>query len=590
MDVVTNARNTNHAYARLIIAELQRCGVTQFVVCPGSQSSPLVLALAEDSKTEVLTHFDERGACFFALGYAKRTGAPAALICTSGSALANLYPAVIEAHEGEVPLLLVTADREDRLQDCGANQTIAQRGFFGDFVRWEYDINTSTAAVQAAHVLTAVDQAVYRSTSQWPGPVHLNVRFARPLLSPAGPVAVDAADEVKLAAWGQTAAPFTQYYASTLVPEPNMLSGVAKTLANAKRGVVLAGSLPPTCDIGAVRSFLQKLGWPVLGEVTSQLRFGGGEQTIQGAPLLCAHAHWYCRTEAFAQIAPPDVVLQLGALPVQLPSNVLTYLDASSARRLLVAATPRRLDPSAAVHERVHCDPAVFCKLLAPELTPSQSALSAAFAEFEQIARVSLDAIPQTLSEVQVVRAVAEFAVDGQLLYLANSLPVRLASWTATQSGTRIDVFCNRGASGIDGTIASAAGAAHSGTAPTVLVCGDLAMLHDLNSLALAKDAKQPFVIVVLNNSGGGIFSYIYDRALGERFMEMTVAPHELTFCEVAAGFGVRYAAPQDLQSFEAAYREALSTPGSTILEITTSQEATAAELRSIERAVAQVF
>ncbi len=559
---MTDAPPLNRLWAETLVDELVRCGVGLFGLAPGSRSTPLALAVAA-SEAASIVHFDERGLAFYALGWARATGRPAAVVTTSGTAVANLLPAAVEASVDAVPLVLLTADRPPELRDTGANQTIRQPGLFGSYVRWQFDLPTPTPGIDLAFVRTTAAQAVHRATGRPAGPVHLNGPFREPFVSAAPP---------GLPANGQAgAAPYTRYAAATAV-DPAALTGLADRLRGIGRGLVVAGRLRTPAEGEAAVRLAETLGWPLVPDVGSQVRLGAP------SGVSCPHYDLLLGSDAFGSAHAPEAVVYLGGRSTS--KRLAEHLAASRPRPFVVVRNdPFRFDPDHLVSDRVEADVAVFCDALVEQIggRGSEGGWLASWRRASDAATETLDAYfseTGALSEPAVARAAVRHAGAG--LVLAASRPVRDAD--AFAAGSSALVTANRGASGIDGTVATAAGFARGLGAPVTLLIGDLALLHDLPSLALLRGGP-PVTVVAVNNDGGGIFHFlpiadgstvppdVFESAFG--------TPHGLGFEHAARMFGMGYHRPESLGALGAALGAARAqADGSVLIEARTERAA----------------
>ncbi|MEO0858209.1 MAG: 2-succinyl-5-enolpyruvyl-6-hydroxy-3-cyclohexene-1-carboxylic-acid synthase [Bacteroidota bacterium] len=596
------APHLNQVWAELIVEELVRLGVGLFCVAPGSRSTPLTLAVAAHPEAKALVHFDERGSAFAALGYARAAQSqerptPAVWITTSGTALANGMPAVVEASVDGVPLLLLTADRPPELRQTGANQTITQPGLFDPYVRWAFDLPTPSTEMPAAAVLTTVDQAWHRAGRAPGGPVHLNAMFREPLAPPPKGAAdfpegsTDWGAYLRpLAHWTNGETPFTQYAAPLVAAPPGALTSLRATLQRAERGVVVVGRLRTEAESSAARRVAEALGWPLLADVESGLRTGHADH-----PLVVAHADLVLTSAPFCAAVRPDAVLHLGGRPVS--KRLAQHLAACAPPCYAVVRDgPDRFDPRHHVTHRFESDLVAFADaLLAGDVVnPTDDAWQAGWHKADTAVRKhladTLDAVDQhePLSEPLVARLVSQHRPADHALVLAASMPIRDVDAFADPTVPAAEVFANRGASGIDGTVATAAGVARGRSAPATLLIGDLALLHDLNSLALLRDpdvsmaAQPPVVIVAINNDGGGIFHFLplaregvesgaVPAANFERFFG---TPHGLGFADAARLFNLAYHAPTTPAGFIEAYRTACTAATSSLIEVRTERDA----------------
>jgi len=576
----------NRIWSGLVIEELVRCGVTTLCISPGSRSAPLVIAAAENTRAFTLVHTDERGAAFYAMGYAKATGRPAALICTSGTAVANYFPAVIEASQSAVPLLILSSDRPVELRDTRSPQTINQVNIFGDYLRWHFDLPAPDTAVSPSFLLTTVDQAVYRAVSRPAGPVQINCQFREPLISDREKGYWDTYLSV-LDPWQKTGRPFTTYAKSESIPSTEEVARIWEIIGRSKNGVLIAGQLSAGTDKEAIIRLASELGWPLLADINSGIRFACSASG--SAHNVVAHYDLYLRMEKFRKKFSPDLILHLGAMPVSKSLN--QYVEESHAEYVVVNAHPFRQDPMSRVTQRIEANPARFALQLSERIQKIPSGLTDIFCKAEEISRTVIrdSVLPlDDISEWAVSHIIFESVAEDSGIYLSNSLPVREADAFAACSHKRLAVGCNRGANGIDGTIASAIGFAAGLNRPTTLLIGDLAVLHDINSLALIKKIEVPVTIVLVNNDGGGIFSFLPVAKLTEYFERYFVTPHGLKFKKAAELFRLPYESPESLSSFRMAYQRAIDSGTSSIIEVHTERDKNRVEYEMIWKKVSE--
>ncbi len=581
--MIFDAPNRNRLWADLLVEELVRCGVTFFCMAPGSRSTPLVTAVAAHPKARQMVHFDERGTAFFALGHARATGCPAAWITTSGTALANGFPAIVEAATDGVPMLLLTADRPPELRDTRANQTIDQVKLFGEYVRWAFDLPAPDGAVDPAMVLTTIDQAVYRATAPPPGPVHLNCMFREPLAPDPG--GEDLRTDV-LRPWFERGKPQTTYVARRALPAGDTLSDL-RAAVDAARGLVVAGRLDTPSEAEAVLHLAGALGWPLLADIGSQLRLG----TEAGGDVRIDHYDLLLHSPGFRVAHHPDVVLYFGRSATS--KRLMQFLEAHRPGVFAVIRNdPFRFDPTHQVTHRVEADVAACCRVFLDG--PPPVAAPAGWLEAWRSASDRLEAVLSQegrdgeLLEPRLARALSTALPEDHGLFLASSMPVRDMDAFGSGRSARVRVASNRGASGIDGTVASAAGFAGGLAQPVTLVIGDLALLHDLNSLALVRG--RPVVIVALNNDGGGIFHFLPIARHADVFEPFFGTPHGRTFEAAARMFDLAYAAPGSVSAFVKAYRAACARGGPALIEVRTDRHRNRAFHRRIQEDVGRLF
>ncbi len=538
--------------AEQIIAGLVALGVRLACVCPGSRSTPLTVAAARHPDLRCVLRLDERGAGFHALGWGRATGAPAAVICTSGTAVANLLPAVVEASMDHVPLLILSADRPPELRGRGANQTIPQAGIFGGFPRWTKTLPPAGPDLPWAAVADALAAAVRHATRGNPGPVHLNLQLRKPLHG--APQAAPAPPRIPRVSVAPTAG----------LPDPARI----RALLDDPTGVLLVGRLPWR-HRDAVARLSRALGWPTFADITSGLRLGSGDLPTVGMidTLL--------RTPRWADALRPQVVLQIGPSPLSV--RLARHLqDHPPADQLQVQDHPDTQDPHGTVTWRIEGDVPALCGALADLAPPKPAPRTRWRAASDALERAAESWLSDTpgLGEIAAVRALTADLLPNGALFLSASMPVRHADRFAARNGSAVPVAANRGASGIDGVLSTAIGWGAGHGRPVTLIIGDLALLHDLNAL---RAAGGPMAIVVLNNDGGAIFSQLPVVAQRDVFEPWFGTPHGLGFRAAAEMFGLRYANPRTPFALIAAHRAALRAPSPTLIEVATRRDDTAA-------------
>lgn len=568
--------NLNYAWAGLIIRELNRLGVDTFFISPGSRSSPLALAAAEH-KGSVVVHFDERGSGFAALGYARATGRPAAVITTSGSAVANLFPAVCEASQDAVPMLIFTADRPPELRDTGANQTMDQVKLFQRYARWQVDLPCPDEKIAASFLLSTIDYAHNQAVSGYPGPVHLNQMFREPL----APVPVKDATKKWLAAaasWSAGKLPQTTYVPLAKTISADAWKVVLPMLKVARKGVIVAGTLSRNQDRHAVLSIAEKLGWPVLPDIRSGLRIGTNHaQVIHMADQIML-------SEPAVKALTPDVILHVGARITS--KRIQSFVDRSNARIAMVNEWPVRLDATGQVTVRVEANLELFGKKF---VVPENKTPASWVKKWKQLDEAVTSGWQKECADsTSLTELLAASVISGQLrknhaLALASSMPIRDMEMYGNSDIDGVPVISNRGVSGIDGNVATAFGYAQGSKKPVTLVIGDLALLHDLNSLALVAKSRIPIVVIAINNDGGGIFSFLSIAETPRHFETCFGTPHGIHFSHAASMFGLSYQNPVTQNELKQAYTRAVESGKSAIIEIHTDRRQNLKEHRRVQ-------
>ena len=510
----------NAALARTLVDEWARAGVRTAAISPGSRSTPLALALAGDDRITVHVFLDERSGSFFALGAAKATGRPSIVLCTSGTAAAELHPAVLEAFHARVPLVVCTADRPPELRDTGAGQAVDQLKLYGDSLRWFAEVGApSPADAEGPYWRSVAARAAAAAAGPPAGPVHLNLAFREPLV-PSGA-------EVTLPPGREDGAPWV--ISSGRLPQPAEadVDRLAFLIAAETRGVVLVG-WGAGADPDAVERFSAAARWPVLGDPLSGCRQGPNAISTYDALL---------RSPSAARSLRPEVALRLGAPLTGRAGS--SWLD-PSVRQVLVDPDGAWLDPHRASAERIIADPsALLDAVTARGPARSQSFWLSSWLSAERAARRGLDALLDSWTEPfegRVARDLVAGLPDGATLVVGSSMPVRdVESFARPRRGLRL--LSNRGVNGIDGFVSTVLGAAVAG-APVVALCGDLTFLHDSGGLLGAAGRGLDATFVVLDNDGGGIFSFL-PQAGGSHFETLFGTPHGIDLAALAAVHGV---------------------------------------------------
>ncbi len=576
------ARNLNHLWGKLIVAELVRNGISEFCLSPGSRSTPLAIAVAERDDIQSKVHFDERGSAFRALGIAKATGKPAALICTSGTAAASFYPAIVEASQSATPMIVLSADRPVEMRACGASQTIDQIGMFGSYLRWSFDLLPPDERIKPEFVLSTIDQAVHRSLNSPAGPVQLNCQFREPL-APLGEEQDYSKYVASISAWAEGTSVFTSYLNSDRTLSHNKIKPVVDAVRSARRGVIVAGTLPAYLDVKPIVKLAEQWQWPLIADISSGARFTGCESSV----VIC-HSDLYLRHEQLRSKTCPDVVLQFGTSAIS--KSVAQYAAGASDHYIVVVDRPDRDDPLHRAAFQVSAEPCLLANQLAAEIDIPNSDLLKQFVRYDDISQQCLRSTTATagrgLSELQVVGEVFKLSTASRGVFLATSMPIREGEIVARQSGTRLFVTANRGANGIDGTIASAVGFCDGLGLPVTLLIGDMASLHDLNSLALLREARHPVIMVVLNNDGGGIFSMLPIASIPQYFEKFFATPHGCDFRNAAEMFSLKYHNPSSLKDFATVYRHSMKSKKSALIEVHCSRDDNARQHQLLWEAV----
>jgi len=564
--------NTNTLWAAVGVRTLRRRGLTHVVISAGSRSTPMAAAFAEEAGVQVTVALDERSAGFIALGIAKATHRPAALLCTSGTAVANYLPAVIEARMSATPLLVLSADRPAELRECHSGQTIRQNDLYGSYPVWTTEAAApSTSPRLLRHWRQTLVDAWQRSQGPLAGPVHLNLPFRDPL-TPS-----EAEPGFKLPV-GFDLESFTDLPACPVVHSYVTSFSVAEALPKTPRGVIVAGPQHFEDRDDSAQALLELslfTGWPILADGASTLR---GDLASSGR-LISAY-DLILRDSGEARALAPEAVVVIGPLPTS--KALRTWLEKADAPTLLIGRPGENTDPTHARWSRI--DGAIASTGI--KLTEQKSAYLTSWRKRQRTARTRLDKLVagERLFEGGIISRLDQALGMHDRLFVGSSMPIRDLEWFYHPSGPGPEILSNRGANGIDGTVSTALGASLDGRR-TVLLCGDLAFLHDSNALLSAYGHPGDLTVVVINNQGGGIFNHL-PVAGHARFEQLWGTPQATDLGRLCAAHRVRH----DLAEGWASFRRLLEVRGKgvRVIELRTDREADAAwRLRSFRKRTA---
>jgi 2-succinyl-5-enolpyruvyl-6-hydroxy-3-cyclohexene-1-carboxylate synthase len=582
------------AYVGAFVDELARGGVRHVCVAPGSRSAPLALTVADHPGLRTWVHLDERSASFFALGLARATGSPVALLCTSGTAAANFLPAVVEAHSARVPLLVLTADRPPELRHVGAAQTIDQSHLFGRYAKWFVDVALPEATPELMrYARTLGARAAATAAAEPAGPVHLNFPFREPLV-PAPMEMPDGLTAGEALAWQgrPDGAPWVRVTEGVRTLGDDAVRRLAAMLARAQRPLIVCGPQPNAALAAPLAALAAALGAPLLADPLSQLRWGAHDRAAVIDRYDAALRH-----DATAASLVPDLVLRIGGVPTS--KALMEFLARHGAAPLLVIDAARWPEPSLRAAEMVHADPRLLCAQLLERLDESRETHSRGgewLAQWRAVNDAAAAALARYLRELAepfegaAVAGVVASLPTGATLFASSSMPVRDLDAFGAGDARAIRVLANRGANGIDGVVSTALGAAAAranGDGPLVLVIGDLALYHDMNGLLAARLHGLDATIVVLNNDGGGIFSFLPQAAHPKHFEQLFGTPHGLGFQPVAALYGARYQEVTDGELLRRAVATSIAAGGLHIVELRTDRARNVTQHREAWAAVA---
>ena len=572
-----NNRQISSLWSQIIVEELIRQGADFFCISPGSRSTPLTIAIARNPKARWKMFADERSAAFFALGYGRATALPAVLVCTSGTAVANYFPAVVEASMDFQPMLVLSADRPFELLECGANQTIRQENIFGGYTRWQMQLPVPSTDTPLKALLSTIAYAIATSLGESAGPVHLN----QPFREPFEPEQPDQHDLwlAPLQEWLESGNPFSSSIVPEKQPDGNTITMLRKLLAAAKRPMIIAGSMTSRADALAVNALSIDLNIPLYADFSSGLRMVASADPWQ---LLL-------QSTEVRKSFKCDLVLHFGG-------NVIAKHPATALKEwqpehyIVVKPQPTRFSPDHNVTCRLEASIAQTAGMLKgcratppqPDSNPVERFFKRASEEMQTELRPD-----KPVTDISAARLVSELITSQQVLFVSNSMPVRdMDNYANSSHEGGIPTAINRGVSGIDGIISTAAGFATGHLKPATLMIGDIAFLHDLNALSLLGSLPVPMQIIVLNNNGGAIFSFLPVSACSDVFETHFATPQNYSIRSAAETFGLDYAAPHTNREFSEVYRAACSSNRSIIIEVKSSRAENVLQHRALREQI----
>lgn len=535
--------NTNDSFANTIITTFADNNIKYFCIAPGSRSTPLALACAKHPMVKTFVHFDERGLGFHALGYAKATNNPCAIIVTSGTALGNLYPAVMEAYHSQTSLILLTADRTFEDRDCFSNQATTQVSFFQTFAKWHCDLPPPCDYVTLNTVKSKINHAAYISKLSPMAPVQINCMFRKPLTSPFIPI--------------KTTSPIHHVGDRTI--DSHVYQTIAEKIDKAKTGLILIGSMPANTDVTPIINLAKKLGFCIFADLLCSC-FPKRENQIQHFDLLLKNI----------DLHPPDIILHFGKAFIS--KHLLDWFEKKSFPNYLhIDQDSYHFDPAKKVTEKICCHPISFAKQLI-DIVIEKKQLASDLIHLDKRIDSRIKKIFEKQSEITEPLAfhlLNSFLQEDVALFIGNSMPIRNAD-RFLSSSKKLTIFANRGLSGIDGNIATCIGIANGLKKPVIALMGDLTFLHDLNSLSQIKNSNYPVTFIIFNNSGGAIFSMLPVRSEKKHFEKHFQAKHDYNFKHISKQFSLPYYVCDSLRD---SYKKLFSSISSCIIEVRTDSK-----------------
>lgn len=565
----------NLLWSSLVVAEIIKNGIDTFFMSPGNRNAPLISVLAYEDRAIKKICVDERAAGYRALGYARATGRPGVLVCTSGTAPANYYPAVIEACREDLPMIILSADRPPELVGSDANQTIVQEELFGCYCRDALFLPCPDSDYPLEALLAKIDHIISNPS----GPVHINCPFRDPLIPGASgqsPVGAEVAKKARHLI--DTPRPYTVYTKQATVPSE--MTELTKALQNARRGLIVVGRLDALGDTEALESLMQSINWPVFCDVASSLR-----ALIPAERQLFNPDH--PETIRLIQAYDPDVILQFGS---GLVSKHYYASILAQSRAFVIQVSPRSglRDPAHRVNLRICAPVHTVAALLKKEnfSSPEKDALHVLLENMSSLCLLMQQSMDrEALSFPLIASTLLPLVPEGEGLFLGNSLTIRAFDAVSSALPGRIRIVSNRGVSGIEGNIATSVGFAEGLGLRVTAVIGDISFLHDLNSLLLMMQSRTPVILMVVNNAGGRIFERLPIRDYPEIINPYMTTPHDMSFRLIAEQFRLPYVRIDEPGDLGEAYLRALQSSRSVLLEIILSPEEDLRVFKTIQQA-----
>ncbi|MDY0405268.1 2-succinyl-5-enolpyruvyl-6-hydroxy-3-cyclohexene-1-carboxylic-acid synthase [Virgibacillus sp. 179-BFC.A HS] len=561
-------------YVAEFVDEMAANGIENVVISPGSRSTPLAMTFVEHEQLKEWIVIDERSAAFFALGLAKKTKKPVALLCSSGTATANYFPAIVEAKQSRVPLIVLTADRPHELRDVGAPQAIDQIKMYGNYVKWFHEMALpEDSEMMLDYVRSKAAQAIDMATEGNPGPVQLNFPFREPLVPDF------TIDDM----WGKKRNPDKYGFSKgEKVLAPYELQRVLEKLAGKKNGLIVCG---PQTDIklaSAIFALAKAWGIPVLADPLSQLRSGKHDKTY-----IIETYDAFLRDQAIRDMLDADFIIRFGAMPVSKP--YLFYLkEQKNTLHFVVEAEEGYREPTGKRTHFISADPATFCEQLARTEMQMDVSWLRKWVTMNEIAEKHLQQHNKDeITEGSAVYSLVESLLHDSTLFTGNSMAVRDVDSFLLQTDKQMEVLANRGANGIDGVVSTAAGAAASGN-PVTLLIGDLSFFHDMNGLLAVKHYQLNVTVLLINNNGGGIFSFLPQASEGKYFEALFGTPLNIDFKHAVKLYGGDYCLVENETALQEALAKAQQQTGLSVVEVRTDRTQNAAWHQKIWDAINQ--
>ncbi|MBQ6446684.1 2-succinyl-5-enolpyruvyl-6-hydroxy-3-cyclohexene-1-carboxylic-acid synthase [Cytobacillus oceanisediminis] len=569
------------AYVHALISELVKNGVAHAVISPGSRSTPISLLLAEEEDIQLHVHVDERSAAFFALGIAKASKKPTVLVCTSGTAAANYFPAIVEAKISRIPLVVLTADRPHELRDVGAPQAIDQLDLYGKHVKWFMEMATPDSSPGMIRYAKTVGARAIAMAKQHPsGPVHVNIPLREPLIPD-----LDNLEYYRLEEQKKTS---IQIQTGEFILSDSYFQDLVSTLNKKedRKGIIICGEINNEEFFAKVIKLAGQTGFPIIADPLSQLRSKSADKEI-----IIDTYDTFLRNEKVKSLLKPDVIIRFGSMPVSKPLTIFLR-ENEQAKQIVVDGGSGYRDPNQLTTEMVYCEEGYFCEKLTSVI--SHCSLNHYLNKWIEINELTKKELMQTaeiqeISEAKLFHSLGELIPNDAVLFVGNSMPIRDLDTFFHKQNKEVTIVANRGANGIDGTISTALGVGVI-KQPLFLIVGDLTFFHDLNGLILSQLYQLPITVLLINNNGGGIFSFLPQVELPRHFELLFGTPLDIDFKHAVEMYKGEYELIKSWQDLQMLFQKSNFTAGLRVWELQTNRERNLLEHRQMTNRIQKVL
>lgn len=569
------------AYLDALISELVKNGVEHAVISPGSRSTPISLLLAEEEDIKLHVHIDERSAAFFALGIAKASKKPTVLVCTSGTAAANYFPAIVEAKISRIPLIVLTADRPHELRDVGAPQAIDQLDLYGKHVKWFMEMSTPDNSPGMIRYAKTVGARAVAMAKQHPsGPVHVNIPLREPLIPDLNNLERYRSEDQETRTIQIKTGEFTIH--------DSYFHDLAASLEaeEERKGIIICGEIDKEEFSLKILQLAEKTGFPIIADPLSQLRSKSADKDV-----VIDTYDTFLRNERIKSLLKPDIVIRFGSMPISKPLTIFLR-ENEKAKQIVIDGGSGYRDPNQLTTEMVYCEEGYFCEQLSSFVSPcSINHYLNKWIEINEKTKKELTKTAEIkeMSEAKLFHSLGEMIPNKAVLFVGNSMPIRDLDTFFHKQKKQVTIIANRGANGIDGTISTALGVGVI-KQPLFLIVGDLTFFHDLNGLILSELYQLPITVILINNNGGGIFSFLPQVELPRHFELLFGTPLNIDFKHAVEMYKGQYQLVNSWNHLEILFQDSDFAEGLRVWEIRTNRENNLLEHRQMTNRILKML